>query len=84
VWADVLESDEGSRAAFIADTFGMEALTERRQVIMAGRVCAACCDDEYIDENTERGVDHLYPAPVYVDEMDVHMAMHMVMGSLGC
>jgi hypothetical protein len=63
VWAEVLDTDEGAFAAHLADTFGMEALTERRQVIMEGRVCAACCD-----EDDERGVDHIYPAPTYINE----------------
>ena len=46
VWADVLETDEGAYASRLADTFGMEALTEKRQIILMGKCCAECCDSD--------------------------------------
>lgn len=42
VWADVLATPEGAKVAMIADSFGVEPLSERRQAIYHGWVCAEC------------------------------------------
>lgn len=47
VWSEVLDTDEGAYASRLADTFGMEALTERRQIILMGMVCAECADQDH-------------------------------------
>jgi hypothetical protein len=45
-WNAVLATDEGRFACDLADRHGMEALTERRQLIVLQRICAQCIDDE--------------------------------------
>jgi hypothetical protein len=45
-WNAVLATDEGRFACDLADRHGMEALTERRQLIVLQRICAQCIEDD--------------------------------------
>jgi hypothetical protein len=75
----VMATEEGQRVAWRADTHGLLCLSEHQQLIHMEKVCALCVEQadalrrayppmSECDENTERGVDHLYPSPALVDE----------------
>lgn len=48
VWADVMATHEGTHVAGIADFHGVDALTEKQQLVHMGRVCGACCDAPHV------------------------------------
>jgi hypothetical protein len=45
LWADVLATPQGRFACDLADREGMLVLEEKRQLIVMGRLCAACCEE---------------------------------------